>query len=444
MATKRANISWSDNTISDLSRSAVSENSLVPRVGHPFFIVAPAYTRSSAGITVLHMLCHHLNLLGESAFIVRYPPQWSAVRSLPSYCTLVEQAEFPGGMLAPILTRNAIEFYHEKRLTPIVIYPEVYDNPLGARFFGRYILNFPGKIVPGYKDRENFSFAYTKTLADAVTAQYPDRTATTDVLFVPTCDLEFWNPKGASAHRRGTCYYCAKMKDVHGEQPENVPEGSVEILRGRSMRREQIRELFWNSEAFYCYEDTALAIEATLCGCPTVHVPNRHYSGSSLARNELGTDGSCLIREAGGLVRAQNTVARFRETMRRHIALTPSHIAELAAKWRTLAAAQEYQGTIKPPLETLLVYFDQHVPDVPAPLGFAATDGEGPGLPAPSGTKLAVDGLFNPLTIKQALAALLMAAKRSIAYRFPRTARVLRRLYRLAIGRPLKDDNARD
>lgn len=438
MPIKEFDISSGGNAISDLLGSTAIDSSIVPKVGHPFFIVAPAYTRASAGITVLHLLCHYLNLLGESAFIVRYPPQWSAIRSLPSYCTLVEQTEFPGGMLAPILTRNALEFYHEKRLTPIVIYPEVYDNPLKAHFFGRYILNFPGKIASKYNEHENFSFAYTKTLADASTAEYPDRPPTADVLFVPTCDLEFWNTKGASAQRSGTCYYCAKLRDVHGERPENVPEGSIEILRDSSMSREHIRELFWNSEAFYCYEDTALIIEATLCGCPTVHVPNRHYSGSTLAQNEFGNDGSCLIGDADGLVRARNTIGNVGETMRRHIGLTPSHIARLAAKWKAMAAAQEYRGTISPPLETLLVYFDQHMPNVPADLGFAVMDGEGPGLPGLSGSKPAAEP--DPLKIRQALAALLLATKRSVAYRFPTAAKVLRPGNRLETGKSSKGD----
>lgn len=416
-----------------------TKNSLMPKIDHPFFIVTPPYVRTSAGITVLHLLCHYLNISGENAFIIHHPSQQTAIRSLPSYCAAVEQPQLPGGVLAPILTQNFLEFYDKKRLTPIVIYPEVYDNPLKASFFGRYILNFPGKIAPKYNEIEDFSFSYTKTLGDSCTALYPDRPPTKDVLFVPTCDLGFWNTKGAAARRQGSCYYCAKLKDVHHEQPEGVPEGSVEILRSMDMSREEIREIFWRSEAFYCYEDTALSIEANLCGCPTVHVPNRFYSGVSLAENELGLDGSCLSGDAEGFARAQRTVAKFEQTMRTHIALAPSHLARLAARWKAMAAEQDYRGTITPPKATLLVYLDRRMP---TQLGFAAADGVGPGLPAAAKPERDANGPFDPLTIREVLAALLLAIKRSVVCRFPLTAKLLRPLYRIATGRPLKDDNS--
>ena len=38
---------------------------------HPYYIVAPGWTRTSAGIRVLHRLCHALNEAGERAFVLR-------------------------------------------------------------------------------------------------------------------------------------------------------------------------------------------------------------------------------------------------------------------------------------------------------------------------------------------------------------------------------------
>src|SRR5882757_8998870 len=105
-------------------------SSLVPLADHPFFIVTPPYTRVSAGVTVLHLLCHYLNRLGNAAFIVHYPPETAPISSLPSYANLQVQKEFPGGMLAPLITQDVLDFYDERKLTPIVLYPEVYDNPL--------------------------------------------------------------------------------------------------------------------------------------------------------------------------------------------------------------------------------------------------------------------------------------------------------------------------
>lgn len=346
-----------------------STSSLVPKATYPFLIVSPPYTRASAGVTVLHLLCHYLNRSGESAFILQYPPECIPIRSLPSYATLQAQPEFPGGMLAPPVTQDVLEFYDQQQLTPIVIYPEFFDNPFKARFFGRYILNCPGKFDTTYEEREQFAVAYTKLLAEHCTDAYPEHPPITDVLFMPTADLDFWNTTGAAAKRRGTCHYAGTMQNILNKRPDNlptdnlpankVPDGSIEILRGRHMSRLQIRELFWRSEAFYCYEDTALAIEARLCGCPTVFVPHEHFSGIGVASDELGTNGSCLAGEVGGLERAKATIGIVEPTIRSHIASAPAHIAELAAKWKALAAAQAYQGTIICPLEPRIVFFDR-------------------------------------------------------------------------------------
>jgi len=43
-----------------------NSDSFVPAAGNPFYIVTPQYTRISAGTTVLHLLCHYLNVAGEN------------------------------------------------------------------------------------------------------------------------------------------------------------------------------------------------------------------------------------------------------------------------------------------------------------------------------------------------------------------------------------------
>ena len=35
----------------------------------PYYIEAPPYRRTSAGIKVLHLLCHALNRIGEDAYV---------------------------------------------------------------------------------------------------------------------------------------------------------------------------------------------------------------------------------------------------------------------------------------------------------------------------------------------------------------------------------------
>jgi hypothetical protein len=253
-------------------------------------------------------------------------------------------------MLAPLITADVMDFYHGQRVTPVVIYPEVFDNPFKAPFFARYVLNFPGLLAPRYKEPENYAFAYSRALAE--------RCGIEDTLFMPTCDLGFFNSKGAATTRAGTCFYAGKLKGDLGGVPENVPRGSVEILKSSKMSRTEIREIFWKCEAFYCYEDSALAIEANLCGCPTVFVKNEHFSGIPLANDELGWDGNCQLDEPGGLERAKRTVANSETHIRTAFALAPARIRELASKMKGLAVAKPYQGKIDYPYEVRLVFFD--------------------------------------------------------------------------------------
>lgn len=339
--------------------TCITAGSLIPQISHPFFIVTPPYTRMSAGVTALHLLCHYLNRAGYNAYIAQYPPAQAGLRSLPAYVTLQQQREFPAGMLAPSLTQDVLDFYHEQRLHPIVIYPEVFDNPLQSKFFGRYILNYPGRLNKAYTEPENFSVAYTRELAVHCTANYPHHQPVTDVLFMPTVDLSYWNTSGITEQRDGICFYAGKLKDIHYETPQNVPDGAVEILRSQQMNRDEVRRIFWQSRHFLCYEDTALALEAQLCGCPTIFVPNKHFSGIPLAHHEMGEDGSCRYGDTLGLARAQASVRGTETVMRRYIDETPRRIAELGLKWLKLAQAIEYRGPIRYPFEPRLVFFDQ-------------------------------------------------------------------------------------
>ncbi|WDU63939.1 hypothetical protein LRS56_05310 [Pseudomonas poae] len=344
--------------------------SIIPVEKNPFYIVTPPYTRVSAGVTTLHLLCHYLNLAGESAYIVQYPAAQVPIRSLPGYVTLQGQSEFPGGMIVPPLTQDIVDHYHQRKLTPIVVYPEVFDNPLKASFFGRFILNYPGKLNTKYTEKADFGVAYAKTLAAFCTTEYPDHRRIDDVLFVPTVDLSFWRLPDTQPKREGSCYYAGKLKGIHGETPENVPAGATEILRSDKMTTAEVRDLFWRSEVFYCYEDTALAIEAILCGCPTVFVKNKYFAGPPLAANETGQFGWCMLGEDGGVERARATVGQFSEHIASYLNSIPSQIAALGAQWRTQASAEPYAGTINLPLKPRIMLFDQPLPSAASTSGY--------------------------------------------------------------------------
>jgi hypothetical protein len=164
-------------------------DSIMPPATNPFFIVTSPYTQGSAGITVLHLLCHYLNRAGANAWLVHYLPETAPLPA--AGMSLQIQTEIPLGLQAPLITQDIIELYDRHRLTPIVIYPEIFDNPLQAAFFGRYILNYPGKLAAKYEQESNFDLAYSQILADHCAAVSPHRPPP-DTLFIPTVDLAFW------------------------------------------------------------------------------------------------------------------------------------------------------------------------------------------------------------------------------------------------------------
>jgi hypothetical protein len=259
-----------------------------------YYIVAPPYIRWSAGIKALHILCHALNRSGERAYMVIRP----FIRSLP--------ATHPD-LLTPLLSKEAIDADAARGLTPITVYPEtVQGNPLNGPLVVRYVMNFPG-LLGGQRrfPADELCFGYSSVLAASVGV--PE-----NKLFIPASDTEVFQPEPRAA-RKGTCFFAGKYKDFHRAALLDITRDSVEITRDQpdSQTPLQIAELFRRSELFYCYENTALAIEAVLCECPVVFLPNEHLT-SIIATEELGPDGYAWGADPREVERAKATVARGR------------------------------------------------------------------------------------------------------------------------------------
>jgi hypothetical protein len=121
------------------------------------------------------------------------------------------------------------------------------------------------------------------------------------------------------------------------------------------MTRPQIREIFRNANEFYCFEDTALALEAQLCGCPVVFTPSEILRPPLLTSIELGTGGYGFAGTPAALAQASATSGNLRGIIATHIAQTPGRIASLAQTYQALASAGTYRGTITYPFAPRLV-----------------------------------------------------------------------------------------
>ena len=298
---------------------------LLPPKRHPYYIVTPRYVRTSAGVKALHLLCHALNRAGERAYLITHPYY------LPQYASHPE-------LITPILTQATLEHDYAAGLTPIVVYPEIVKgNPFKAPFVVRYVLNFPGLLggESSYLEDE-FCVAYSENLAASVPSSRLS-------LFVPVSDPRIFSPAPAR-ERRGSCFYAAKYQHYHGGKLFDVTRGSVEITRDLpdSQTPEQIAELFRRSELFYCYENTALAIEALLCGCPVVFLPN-NYLDRVIAEGELGWDGVAWGTDPAEIERAKRTVHSARQRYLHHFDVFHERLLHFIALTQQEAGSRRYE-----------------------------------------------------------------------------------------------------
>jgi len=262
---------------------------------HPYYIFAPPYSESSAGIRVLHLLADAINRMGGTAFIA-------------SNLFAAHSATRPAHILAPVLTWAQAEEHRKAGIKPIALYPEVVEgNPLRSRAVVRYVLNLPGLLGgPSAYDEAEFVYGYGKRLAREI--GHPERS-----LFLPAIDLADWpQPEGVQA-RTQTCYYASKYKAVHNGEVFGVPPGAIEITRSlsTSINQDELKALLARSRRLYVFENTALAIEAPLCGCPVVMMPNA-YLAYPIGDADHGMGGIAWGDDPAEIARAEATVHEMR------------------------------------------------------------------------------------------------------------------------------------
>jgi hypothetical protein len=324
-------------------RTPAGDAARFPPGENPYYIITPRFVRTSAGVKALHLLCHCLNRAGQEAYVLIYPD------------SPLEDVTNPD-LLTPLITAEVVAAHQKRGVSPIVVYPEtIPGNPLGAHSVVRYVLNFPGHLAGDktYPPHETV-FGYSGVLAAAAGAP-------AQVLFIPASNASLYTP-GPPRERRGSCFWAMKYRIVHGGEPLPVTAESVEITRDMpdSQQPEEIAELFRNCELFYTYENTALALEAALCLCPTVFLPNPWLT-EVIAARELGMDGFAWGDDPAEIARAKATVhlarerylatyARFWEQLGGFVSVT-QHKAAMDAARRGFPARLAWRVRWRPKIE---------------------------------------------------------------------------------------------
>ena len=265
----------------------------------PYLIRAPHYHNGSAGVRVLHLLCHYLNKRGERAYVI------------------ADRAD----ALNPKLLTPWVKPTKAKRMArygAIVVYPEIdLGNPFGAINVARYVLNRPG-LLGGeeiYAQSEQV-FVYSQVMVQFV------RNPIRGLLFLPSMESDIFNLEPLVERDLITYYVGKKGKYRNGFVDRSAPS-VVEITSSPHYpeTRPELAALFRRSKVFYCFDMLSIiASEARLCGCPVVLIPDEHFSKEQIAEQELGFEG----------ITYENTPAAI-EAARRQVHITQKRYANVLA-----------------------------------------------------------------------------------------------------------------
>lgn len=258
-----------------------------------FYIYAPPWRDSSAGIRVLHYLCHSLNTIGCQAWLVLTNPKSKGQLVNPNLNT-------------PVLSKLQSRIHVKSGISPVVVYSEtILGNPLNATRVMRWVLNFPGALG-GYLHfpTKDFLVAYSRKIQDCV----PN---CTNVLFLPAVDLNEL-PIGIPKENGLALVYAGKYRSYIGAPPM-LPDNPIELFRdgeAKLSRKEFLNEL-GRAEKIYLFENSSVATEAVLLNTIAIFVQNK-FLGSIIAESELGNGGVSIGFGENELERARWTLPEAR------------------------------------------------------------------------------------------------------------------------------------
>ena len=264
---------------------------LIPKdLKHPYYIVAPRYVRTSAGIRCLYLLGRALNLKGYPSFMVSSGTD-----------PLLEIG---------LISRDYVQSHFDHGLTPIVIYPETaMGNILKSNVVVRYILNYAGALGgPSKFNESDYLLSYGKGML------IPE-VGNEKVLHIPCADTSIFYPPKGKKDRKGRYFYASKYKNYFNLKTLPITDNMIEITRDQpeSPNQLELAEIFRNAEILFCYENTSISLEARLCGCPVVLIPNISFT-SIIGEAEIPKYGLAWGMGDEELKYAKNTVDQFYES----------------------------------------------------------------------------------------------------------------------------------
>lgn len=250
---------------------------------HPYYIHAPAYRETSSGIVVLHTLCHELNTRGHEAYVVGTP--------------VVNPT-----MQTPVLTAEIVNSHRQRGLIPIVVYPEIVSgNPFGAQVCVRYILNNIGRLTgqPLNEGKDDLIFYYSENFIG------DKKKDEVDYLFLPVVDPNLFKPDSTKVRDKNFVFqYRYPLEKIDFSR---FPPGTELLSMATPVTLAELAAKLQTGKALYTYEPSAVCTEAMMCGCPVIYMSEGGLQETP-DRFLFGTNGSAMVGERNGLLRAAATV----------------------------------------------------------------------------------------------------------------------------------------
>lgn len=254
-------------------------------LGHPYYIYAPDFRDSSAGVACLHYLCHTLNIHGRDAYVMS--------------CNQVNP-----NLKTPRVSQELVDSHRQLGKVPIVIYPEVVSgNPAGADVVVRYLLNFEGALTGRGMEAGSDDL---RIYAGPVLVRDPGERAD-GFLDVPCINTVLFNAHGCGT-RLGRYLYRHRypLDQVDFSQ---FPLDVQELSMHEPLPLPRLAQLLRGAEVLYTYEWSMTCVLAILCGCPVLFMREGGIDEAFLDQSYIGSGGFAMFDAPQALEVAQGGLA---------------------------------------------------------------------------------------------------------------------------------------
>ncbi len=308
----------------------------------PYYVYAPRWITSSAGIKALHYFCHSLNEAGFPAYLILTEGEHRGEPRVNAF------------LRTPILTNEIAESHYREGLTPIVVYSEtIAGNPLNATAIVRYLMNYSGVLGGELKFEDNeMIIAFSKRISQDYSRK--NGAPLPPVLFLPPID-----PRELIRNDKKEPFqlvYAGKYRSFIGKPPKVGRLPTVEIFRDgpRMQSRKQVIDLLSRASVLYCFENSSIVTEAILSGTP-VHFVVNEFLGEIIASYELGNGGLAASDNDDEIGRAQNTISLGIDAYYKSIMNYQADLKVFISSSQQYASSEGYVNCIKvPDLDNLI------------------------------------------------------------------------------------------